>query len=106
MYWPPGSTISISNGATGSGSHTNRPSVSVRCAPVRPSTETSAPAMGVPLASITTRPCRPRADPVARKRANAAREAEATRRRTGPVGSNVLLGAPVYVCSADESVLV
>src|SRR6478672_6471416 len=46
MYWPPGSTISTSNGGTGSGSHRKRPSVSVRCAPVKPSTETSAPTMG------------------------------------------------------------
>ena len=101
MYRPPGRTISTSNGATGSGSHWNRPSVSVRCAPVRPSTETSAPAMGAPVASITTRPCRPRAEPVARKRATAAIAAGATRGRTAPVVTEVFMGTPVYSGAAE-----
>ena len=56
MYWPPGSTISTSNGATGSGATGIGRRLSVRCVPVKPSTETSAPAMGAPVASITTRP--------------------------------------------------
>ena len=45
---PPGRTTSTSNGTGGSGRQEKRPSASVRATPLRPRTDTSAPAIGEP----------------------------------------------------------
>src|SRR5687767_7821605 len=62
---PPGRMTTTTNGGRGSGFQVNRPSLSVRTEPGRPTMVTSAPATGAPVFLSSTRPSNAAALPVA-----------------------------------------